>query len=283
MIHYLLDEKRAEPIAITAALRGAGGYGKTTLARALCHDERVQEAFDDGILWVTLGEQPGNLVNKVEDLIYALNHEKPGYASLDAASARLVELLADRDILLVVDDAWNSIHLKPFLQGGKRCARLITTRDERAIPQQAQRIQVDAMRIGEAVQDLLSPAERAHYQELAIFPEDVDIPLQTLQRLWGITEELDEFDTEELCIRFHTLSLLLRYDPVARTVRLHDVIRACLLHLFAPGELAQLHQRFLDAYGSKRWADLPADEPYLWDHLAMHLIEAGLPTELWTT
>ena len=31
--------------------RGAGGYGKTTLARALGHDDRIQEAFYDGILW----------------------------------------------------------------------------------------------------------------------------------------------------------------------------------------------------------------------------------------
>jgi hypothetical protein len=30
----LLDKQREEPIAITAALRGAGGYGKTTLATA---------------------------------------------------------------------------------------------------------------------------------------------------------------------------------------------------------------------------------------------------------
>ncbi len=68
LIEKLLDQRREEPVAITAALRGAGGYGKTTMARALCHDERIQQAFDDGILWVTLGEHPGNLMGKVEDL-----------------------------------------------------------------------------------------------------------------------------------------------------------------------------------------------------------------------
>src|SRR5438105_2637014 len=130
LISTLLDEKREEPIAITAALRGAGGYGKTTIARALCHDERIQGAFDDGILWVTLGERPGSLVGKLEDLIYILNHERPGFSSLEAATAYLADLLADRDILLVIDDVWNAAHLKPFLQGGERCARLITTRNE---------------------------------------------------------------------------------------------------------------------------------------------------------
>ena len=100
---------REEPVAITAALRGAGGYGKTTLAKALCHDERIQQAFDDGILWVTLGENPGNLVGKVEDLIYMLHKERPGFTSIDPAAARLAELLADRDILLVIDDVWNEM------------------------------------------------------------------------------------------------------------------------------------------------------------------------------
>ena len=152
LIRKLLDEKREEPVAITAALRGAGGYGKTTMAQALCHDERIRQAFDDGILWVTLGEHPGNLVGKVEDLIYMLSHERPGFTGIDAAGARLAELLADRDILLVVDDVWDAMHLKPFLQGGKRCARLITTRNEDVLPANAQSLVVDAMQPDEAVQ-----------------------------------------------------------------------------------------------------------------------------------
>jgi hypothetical protein len=49
------------PVAITAALRGAGGYGKSTLAQALCHDPDVVAAFPDGILWTTLGENPGEV------------------------------------------------------------------------------------------------------------------------------------------------------------------------------------------------------------------------------
>ncbi|HEY6345987.1 MAG TPA: TIR domain-containing protein [Bryobacteraceae bacterium] len=46
-----------QPVAITTALSGAGGFGKTTLAAALCHDEDIIENFDDGILWVTLGRR----------------------------------------------------------------------------------------------------------------------------------------------------------------------------------------------------------------------------------
>ncbi|MFZ1104160.1 MAG: hypothetical protein WAN86_15175 [Hyphomicrobiaceae bacterium] len=38
----LLDAK-GDAVGITAALRGAGGYGKTTLARALAHDPDIQD------------------------------------------------------------------------------------------------------------------------------------------------------------------------------------------------------------------------------------------------
>ena len=37
LIAELAQEKRDTPIAISTALQGAGGYGKTTLAVALCH------------------------------------------------------------------------------------------------------------------------------------------------------------------------------------------------------------------------------------------------------
>src|SRR6266566_1544811 len=367
LIHLLLDTQREEPAAITAALRGAGGYGKTTMARAICHDKRVQEAFDDGILWVTLGENPGSLIGKVEDLIYILSHERPNFTGQDAATSHLAELLADRDILLVIDDVWNSAHLRPFLQGGERCARLITTRNEGVLPRVAQRIQVDAMSQDQAMQllytgldatprsaeetrelrqlaaklgawpllltlvkcalherlergqslhdalnsltkvlekrgltafdaqnahernqavtktlavsfDLLSADDRVRYRELAIFPEDTDIPLATVQTLWIF----DDIDTEDTCERLYRLSLLLHYDLATRTIRLHDVIRS-YLQKTAGDELSALHARLLDAYALKHWADLPPDEPYLWDHLADHLVAAGRLEELVAT
>ena len=142
LIEKLLDQQREEPAAIIAALRGAGGYGKTTMAKAICHDPRIRETFG-GVLWVTLGENPGNLVGKIEDLIYALSNERPGFTSIEAAVAHLAMLLAERTILIVVDDVWNPAHLHPFLQGGRHCTRLITTRDDSVLPSQAQRIQDD--------------------------------------------------------------------------------------------------------------------------------------------
>ena len=41
----LLDAKGDSVAGITAALRGAGGYGKTTLAKALAHNPDIQDAY----------------------------------------------------------------------------------------------------------------------------------------------------------------------------------------------------------------------------------------------
>jgi hypothetical protein len=145
----LLDAK-GDAVAITAALRGAGGYGKTTLAKALAHDPDIADAYFDGILWAELGEKPEKLLSIVADLIEILSGGRPGLENLNSAAAKLGEALGDRRILLVIDDAWREQDLRPFLEGGRNTTRLITTRLNRIVPQRAQRQQVDAMRADEA-------------------------------------------------------------------------------------------------------------------------------------
>ena len=149
---------------------GRGGYGKTTLARALCHDETIQDAFHDGILWVTLGEQPGDLGTKVEDLIVALSGGPSSAWDAGGAQEPAAELLADRSLLLVIDDVWNRAIWTPFLVGGARCARLITTRNSETLPASTREVPVDAMGPAEAVALLrgrLPPGEDAALGSLA--------------------------------------------------------------------------------------------------------------------
>lgn len=368
LVPHLVDRARGEPLARITALRGAGGYGKTALARAACHDEEVQAAFDDGILWVTLGENPGDLTGRVEDLICMLGGQRAGFTGLEAASAALADLLAERELLIVVDDLWDAAHAQPFLRGGARCARLITTRNVDTLPPGTQRLDVAEMQRDEAAALLghalplhdagalaalatlagrlgewplllklvngalreriqqgqglaaalawvgkaldkrgltffdardaghreravaqtlglslaqLSAAERARFDELAVFPEDQVVPLATLERYWLRTGGLDEFDTEALCERLHRLSLLLDFDPARRCIRLHDVIRQLLLERLG-ANAAILHGALLESLrpATRAWADLAPQEPYLWDHLATHLLAAGQADEL---
>jgi hypothetical protein len=145
----LLDAK-GDAVAIAAALKGAGGYGKTTLAKALAHDPDIADAYFDGVLWVELGEKPDNLLGTIADLITVLTGTPPGLETITAAAAALGEALGDRRILMIVDDAWREQDLRPFLHGGRNTTRLITTRISGVLPADAFRQPVDAMRSGEA-------------------------------------------------------------------------------------------------------------------------------------
>jgi len=113
----LIEEKRESPIASSTVLQGPGGYGKTTLAVALCHDYRVIGAFDDGILWVTLGQNP-NVLGELIKLYEASTGEHSAFVDERQAGFKLREKLENRNRLLVIDDVWQRAHLEPFLQGG---------------------------------------------------------------------------------------------------------------------------------------------------------------------
>ena len=126
----LLNASSGDAIAITTALTGAGGFGKTTLAAALCHADEIVSAFDDGILWTTLGQTP-HLQNELTTLYAGLTGERPGFVSVEDAAQALAEKLETKNCLIVIDDVWEPAHLKPFLRGGPECARLITTRQAR--------------------------------------------------------------------------------------------------------------------------------------------------------
>ena len=118
----------------------------------------------------------------------------------------------------------------------------------------------------------LAGEDVSRFEQLAIFPEDKDIPLQVLEKLWGS----GSFATRKLCGHLHDLSLLLRFDRQAGTIRLHDVIRAYLLKK-GESHLVEWNGRLLDACrpANGRWPDLPRHESYLWTHLIHHLIGAG--------
>ncbi len=141
-------------VGITTALRGAGGFGKTALAQAICQDQRVRETYPDGILWTTMGEDidANGRLARVRDLIrWWTREEAPAFETVTAAGARLRELLAGSRVLVVVDDVWSSADVTPFQGLSAGSALLITTRDSQTLPVDSSRINVDAMEPSEAV------------------------------------------------------------------------------------------------------------------------------------
>jgi WD40 repeat protein len=231
----LLDADRANPVVITTALQGAGGFGKTTLAVALCHDDDVITAFDDGILWITLGETP-KIQHELTKLYAALTGERPSFLDIDDAAIHLAERLDQKSCLIVIDDVWDPNHLLPFLRGGRQCARLITTRRMDVVAEAgAQRISVNEMTGDQSVALLMA--------RLPIVPPDV-APLRALARRLGewplllrlaasqLRERIDRGDSFDGALSYVNLALerrgpiafdrtnaSARHDAVNRTVR----------------------------------------------------------------
>jgi hypothetical protein len=126
----VLAEAPEKTVALTTALRGAGGYGKTTLANCLCHDPDVRFEFSDGIVRVVVGKERDDVVKLISDLIEKLEPEgkRPGFTDVVTASEHLGELIGESRLLMVIDDVWREAQLRPFLRGGPNCVRLVTTR-----------------------------------------------------------------------------------------------------------------------------------------------------------
>ncbi|WP_410509646.1 NB-ARC domain-containing protein [Methanosarcina hadiensis] len=125
--NYLLNSNKSRRILSITAIQGLGGIGKTTLATVLGHDEDVQNYFSDGILWAPLGQEPDKL-SLLNNWIQALGDYQTIHTTTETASIHLRSLLCKKRILLVIDDAWDSSDVKPFLVGGSNCQTIITTR-----------------------------------------------------------------------------------------------------------------------------------------------------------
>jgi WD40 repeat protein len=232
LLGQLLGTGRNGQIALTTALHGAGGFGKTTLAAALCHHEAVIEAFDDGILWVTLGQSP-DLRLELSRLYAALTGERPGFVDAEDAALELAKALEEKNCLIVVDDVWNRTHLKPFLRGGPGCTRVVTTR-QLEVAVGVQRVDVDQMEPAEAVRVLAAGLEpsvaeteslRALARELGEWPVLLKLASATLKQriergdtLANAVEYLRRALDRRGVTAFDRRDAVERSDAVARTI-----------------------------------------------------------------
>lgn len=101
----LLRTPSRSPVTVTS-LRGAGGTGKTVLARGVCHRAEIWELFTGGVFWAVVGENP-----QLAEVASQLYSQLTGGGIPSTTNALL--LLADeleRDpepALIVLDDVWD--------------------------------------------------------------------------------------------------------------------------------------------------------------------------------
>src|SRR5262249_10470365 len=122
------------------------------------------------------------------------------------------------------------------------------------------------------------------YVELAVFPEECDIPRQVLERYWAASAGWSATQVRRFCDELAALSLVRSYDGQPARLRLHAVVRQYLWHR-AGDRLSAMHAMLLDGYRHQLseddgWHSMSATEQYMWVHLGDHLHQAGRLAEL---
>ena len=110
------------------AIYGMPGSGKSALAIAVAHEKDIEQRFSDGVLWITLGQEP-NLVGILSGWVQALGDYQFKSTEPQTLQAHLNSLLQDGAILIIIDDAWKAEDARLAVVGGPRCAVLLTSRE----------------------------------------------------------------------------------------------------------------------------------------------------------
>jgi DNA-binding SARP family transcriptional activator/tetratricopeptide (TPR) repeat protein len=146
--------------AMISVISGTAGVGKTALAVHWAH--MAAGHFPDGQLFANLrGYNPTGPVSAAEALVGFLRGlGVPGQnipTELDELAGQFRSIVADRRVLVVLDNAASVEQVRPLLPGGTGCVAVITSRD--SLPglvaaDGAQRLNVDPLPLGDAIQIL---------------------------------------------------------------------------------------------------------------------------------
>lgn len=230
-LEKVLATAAERPAAVLiSAVSGTAGVGKTALAVHWAH--RARERFPDGQLYVNLrGYDPDRPMTAADALVRFLTalgvsgQEVP--LEPDDRATRYRSEVADRRMLIVLDNAATVEQVRPLLPGTASCAVLVTSRDSLAG---------------------LVAREGAHRLDLDLLPADASRAL--LRRLIGARAEAEPDAVDALAAQCARLPLALRVAAELAVTR----STTPLAELVA--ELADQQRRLdlLDADGDPRAA-----------------------------
>ena len=136
MKHLLNDnEVSTEENVSVISIIGLGGLGKTTLAKLVYNESRIEESFETK-MWICVSDN-FDIRTLVRGITDAANGPKCEDESLDLMERKLQNTLQGKKFLLVLDDVWDIglngvtrqkwIDLKGLVTVGARGTKIIIT------------------------------------------------------------------------------------------------------------------------------------------------------------
>lgn len=125
------DLSGSQPISPVVVLTGPPGVGKTALAVRVAH--RVRGQFPDGQLYLRLESRgdPARTGVILADLMLAAGRSRGSIPDgLDQRAAAFRAWLADKNVLLVIDNVADATAVRPLLPGTPGSAAILTSRHD---------------------------------------------------------------------------------------------------------------------------------------------------------
>jgi DNA-binding SARP family transcriptional activator/Tfp pilus assembly protein PilF len=164
---------------VISAIDGMAGIGKTALALHAAH--RIAGRFPDGQLFIDLhgytqGVEPVEPGEALDRLLRALGI--PGQripAGLDERAALYRTRLADRQVLIVLDNAATEGQVVPLLPGAPGCLVLVTSRRRLAGLDGTRTVSLDTLSTADALALFASTAGEQRVADRTLLPELVEL------------------------------------------------------------------------------------------------------------
>ena len=125
----ILNSDITPTIGTTVTIRGIGGIGKSTIAKALCHHPLIKKHFVNGFLWISLTPPLPNPITILSEIYQRLTDKSATpNASLLINKIKLLLSNPSCNLLVILDDVWEAKDAMVFVDVFSNCKTILTTR-----------------------------------------------------------------------------------------------------------------------------------------------------------